>query len=1108
MGLAVLFGLSLSEGQSQVAYTYDWEPTGLVWSSGGTSGSFSRTTTNPCSGTGSARANVYYGGNSTLTSPLLGTSNGGTVSFDFNYKVVLYSSTTTGATASTQFTIEVQYATSTSGPWTTALLIDNTNHTTSGTCATKTATFDPPAGDLYVRFKMNSIGGSTDLYSYFDDINITQGAPPSCPKPTALNVTNVTSNSADFGWTSSSSEWEVVYGSPGFTPMPSGITTMSNPQTSGTLASSTNYQFYVRNICAPGDTSTWAGPFSFTTQCSPITTFPYVEDFETGGSGWTFGGTTPSWQIGTPSNTVISSAANGTGAAVTNLTGSYVANELSYLYTPCFNFSGFNYPIMAFNFIRDFENCCDEGWVEYTTDGSTWTKLGTSTSWISNGYNDASNQWWDSDNTTWTLTAHQLTALVGQAYVQFRFVMSADVSTQNEGMGIDDFTIYNIACPDPTNLATTWVDNDSVIVTWSAGYLESDWNVELGLAGFTPGTGAEIYAGTASTVATDTIGNLDQITDYDVYVQADCGGGDFSEWIGPVSFTTLPNCSAPTGLMGTVLSPDSVALAWTGGSTGETEWTVQYGVSGFTLGNGMTTSVLTTPMDTIGLLTQNTTYDFYVLGNCSLTDSSLWVGPISLTTELYCNNPGGLSASVNQDTAFLSWVAGSNGETMWNVEYGPLGFTLGSGTMYTTSDNNPDTLSGLFLSASYEFYVQAACASGDTSLFVGPYSFSTPLGNDDPCDAIELPVDGVSRSFTSSGATTATGEPQNGSGGASTWFYFTPVNDFGTTVSLCGSGFDTKVYGFLYDDCNDFNTFTELNYNDDYCGLSSEIEVCGSAGVPVLVKVDGFSGASGNFLITISSNTFEAGTGSQISACLGDTVNLWSQLSGSSDLTGTWVYANNQMAIYHDTLAVTGNMTSLSNEYYYLVGNSCASDTATVTINAVAPGNTGTAITPFTACNSDVFLPDGLTGVVEQGGTWSDDSNTGLLVGPNGNVFAATGLPVGTYPFTYTIDNGICPAASTTVTVTLANCTEVEENNVNLSLYPNPNNGNFFITSDKSEESTIVITDIRGAVIYNVNTTLNASNPFEVNLSNVEAGMYMINVSSASGSKVMTIVIQ
>jgi len=75
----------------------------------------------------------------------------------------------------------------------------------------------------------------------------------------------------------------------------------------------------------------------------------------------------------------------------------------------------------------------------------------------------------------------------------------------------------------------------SVVVTASLDI----WEYELVLAGETP-TGV----GTSTTNNPLTITGCYDNTAYDVYVRLDCGGGDYSTWSGPVSFTTL--CSTVT----------------------------------------------------------------------------------------------------------------------------------------------------------------------------------------------------------------------------------------------------------------------------------------------------------------------------------------------------------------------------------------------------------------------------------------------------------------------------------------------------------------------------------------------------------------------------------
>ena len=91
-----------------------------------------------------------------------------------------------------------------------------------------------------------------------------------------------------------------------------------------------------------------------------------------------------------------------------------------------------------------------------------------------------------------------------------------------------------------------------------------------------------------------------------------------------------------------------------------------------------------------------------------------------------CADPTALTiANLTTTSADLGWTAGGT-ETMWNIEYGPAGFTPGTGTIVATG-TNPYTLGGLTSNTAYDFYVQADCGA-DSSVYVGPESFSTPCG--------------------------------------------------------------------------------------------------------------------------------------------------------------------------------------------------------------------------------------------------------------------------------------------------------------------------------------------------------------------------------------------
>lgn len=175
-----------------------------------------------------------------------------------------------------------------------------------------------------------------------------------------------------------------------------------------------------------------------------INTFPYLEGFESNDGGWYSKGSNNSWQWGTPAKTTINKAANGTKAWVTSLTGNYKNNELSYLYSPCFNLSGMTQPVLSFSHIFEIEDGtpADYNWVEYSTNGGiTWSRLGTNgvgTNW----YNDPTgkNQWRTS-LTTWHVASTDIPTT--GTNVRFRFVMSSDMGYNLDGVGIDDIHVFD-----------------------------------------------------------------------------------------------------------------------------------------------------------------------------------------------------------------------------------------------------------------------------------------------------------------------------------------------------------------------------------------------------------------------------------------------------------------------------------------------------------------------------------------------------------------------------------------------------------------------------------------------------------------------------------------
>lgn len=96
------------------------------------------------------------------------------------------------------------------------------------------------------------------------------------------------------------------------------------------------------------------------------------------------------------------------------------------------------------------------------------------------------------------------------------------------------------SCLPPANLTSTNLTSTGADLTWTPGSGESTWNLEWKAgANFTPGSAEEDAADSAFGTPEYNASGLTPNTTYYVYLRADCGAGDTSGWVGPLTFTTL-----------------------------------------------------------------------------------------------------------------------------------------------------------------------------------------------------------------------------------------------------------------------------------------------------------------------------------------------------------------------------------------------------------------------------------------------------------------------------------------------------------------------------------------------------------------------------------------
>ncbi len=179
-----------------------------------------------------------------------------------------------------------------------------------------------------------------------------------------------------------------------------------------------------------------------------VSSFPYLENFESGAADWHTDGDNSSWEYGTPASIKIKSAASGSKAWKTRVAGFYNDREYSFLYSPCFDVSGMTSPTLSFSLALDIEDCgaglCDAGWVEYSLDGATWNILGSvgqGTNWYNRNYGGFT-VWSQQNYTRWHVASIPLPA-TNNSRLRLRFVMGSDAGVTREGMAIDDIHIYD-----------------------------------------------------------------------------------------------------------------------------------------------------------------------------------------------------------------------------------------------------------------------------------------------------------------------------------------------------------------------------------------------------------------------------------------------------------------------------------------------------------------------------------------------------------------------------------------------------------------------------------------------------------------------------------------
>ena len=423
-----------------------------------------------------------------------------------------------------------------------------------------------------------------------DDVSIEEA--PNCPKPSNLQLVFAGFNSAQLSWTSGgANNWELSYGTPGFSPNSGTIVAQnSNPGTLTGLSPNTNYQVYVRDSCGAGDVSDWFGPISFRTACNPVAT-PYSENFDANGfvTSSTFNGLgninscwqrTPvsiyAWKTGPPLFSPTNTGPSGdhtTGSAQFMYTEVIAggSSDSTILQSPLIDLNGLNAPELKF-YVHMFGANISQLKV-YISNGGNFQLLNTQ-----------SGQQQNSKTQSWKEVIAPLSAYLNDT-IQLRFVGFRSANGFAADISIDDITIDEApSCPRPQNLAAISVGTTTANLSWTTGGA-TNWNVSYGA----PGNAAN--AGTIVNASSNpfNLSGLTANTSYDIYVRDSCGPGDVSVWTGPLRIQTecnaiaapyFENFDGTDFVPGAFNSPGTLNSCWSKDTAVNYQWSVEDGPPG------------------------------------------------------------------------------------------------------------------------------------------------------------------------------------------------------------------------------------------------------------------------------------------------------------------------------------------------------------------------------------------------------------------------------------------------------------------------------------------------------------------------------------------------
>ncbi len=427
-----------------------------------------------------------------------------------------------------------------------------------------------------------------------DNVSIIDGE--SCDMVDNFEFINIKESSVFVSWEDSGDNtYEIEYGLEGYT-LGNGDR-LSNIKSKCThinnLINGENYSMYIRTYCENG-VSNWNGPYNFNAECTIGQQIPYTESFENTESSL------ECWNVIYPSTDC-----NPENQVVVNDDIAF-SGENSLRFSSYEVGSPYDQFLVSPNILSD--DTLELSFRYKTISGSEEIfELGLSTT----PENPLGNVNWEEEVTDADENWKVYKALIEPGITNFVIHYN---SVYEYYLYVDDIRLnFPGQCDVAESIYVSDITETSAVLSWSGDAYE--YIVEYGYADFAKGQGDFVSGINDNNVL---LSELIPEVDYTAYIITKCGGMNL--YSDPIYFTTQNSnqCDPVIEIFTDSISNNFARINWLNESE-NTHWNLEFGISGFTLGEGTFVDNLPENTFDIKYLEIDKEYDVYIQAICSET---------------------------------------------------------------------------------------------------------------------------------------------------------------------------------------------------------------------------------------------------------------------------------------------------------------------------------------------------------------------------------------------------------------------------------------------------------------------------------------------------------